>query len=415
MGDTTAPNDTIPAAAADPWTEAMRRGDFAAAWAISDRVLADRRARGETGWHRPRHEQLVWTGAPLAGRHVLVRCYHGLGDTLQFVRFAAPLRTIAAHVTLWVQPAVLPLVATAPGVDAVLPLHDGTPEVDYDLDIEIMELAHALRATPDTLGPVPYLFPERAKQILDRAIVSDHRHGSPVPSPRTRGEGGSPRSGESGEGASPFPREAPSPDIRAGRANVDLSPHAGRGIEPQAGNGIALRAESDIEGRAPLRIGFVWTAGGWDPGRSIPTDLMRRLFQRLATLGIEPCMLQRGLSNSELKSLPARDIGSDDVLITARRMQALDLVVSVDTMPAHLAGALGLPCVTLLKDDCDWRWMTRRDDTPWYPSMRLLRRRADEDWRTVLDRLTAMLIRAVPIGLHGPGNLRSERTLAKRT
>ncbi|HEY0442568.1 MAG TPA: hypothetical protein VGD36_21055, partial [Xanthobacteraceae bacterium] len=147
--------------------EAMRRGDFDRAWQISDAILRERVAGGATCWHWPRHLQYVWNGAPLAGKRVLVRCYHGLGDTIQFIRFAAPLRAIASHVTVWVQPELLALVGTAPGVDAVLPLHDGTPDAAYDLDIEIMELPHALRITPATLPRrVPYLVPPAARAVL---------------------------------------------------------------------------------------------------------------------------------------------------------------------------------------------------------------------------------------------------------
>ena len=61
----------------------MRGGDWAAAWAVSDVVL---RARGTPDWTRPRHLQAVWDGTPLQGRRVLVRCYHGLGDTIQIIR-----------------------------------------------------------------------------------------------------------------------------------------------------------------------------------------------------------------------------------------------------------------------------------------------------------------------------------------
>ena len=64
----------------------MRRGAFEAAWAISDAVL---RARaGVPCWHWPRHLQYIWDGTPLTGKRVLVRCYHGLGDTIQFIRYA---------------------------------------------------------------------------------------------------------------------------------------------------------------------------------------------------------------------------------------------------------------------------------------------------------------------------------------
>src|SRR3712207_7208710 len=117
----------------------MRRGEFEAAWALSDAVL---RARaGVPCWHLPRHLQYVWDGTPLAGRRVLVRCYHGLGDTLQFVRFVPPLRAVAEEVTLWVQPTLLPLLATMHGIGPCAPLHDGVPDVPYDVDVEVMELA----------------------------------------------------------------------------------------------------------------------------------------------------------------------------------------------------------------------------------------------------------------------------------
>src|SRR5215203_5828143 len=143
----------------DEWMAAMRRGDFARAWEISDGVLRERKASGGGGWDLPRHEQNIWNGASLVGKRVLIRCYHGLGDTIQFIRFAAPLRASAREVLVWAQPALLPLIATAAGVDRVLPLHDGTPDVAYDVDIEVMELPHALRVTQHAVPRgVPYLF-----------------------------------------------------------------------------------------------------------------------------------------------------------------------------------------------------------------------------------------------------------------
>jgi ADP-heptose:LPS heptosyltransferase len=68
----------------------------------------------------------------------------------------------------------------------------------------------------------------------------------------------------------------------------------------------------------------------------------------------------------------------------ARVVAGLDAVVSVDTMAAHLAGALGVPTCTLLACDADWRWMHERDDTPWYPTMRLFRQPAPGVWAPVL-------------------------------
>src|SRR5436305_9177104 len=141
------------------WAAAMRAHDFARAWAINEDDLARRIAENAPKHQGPRHLQHIWRGEPLAGARVLVRCYHGLGDTLQFIRFAAPLRKIAREVTVWVQPELLPLVERVEGVDRALPLHDGAPHVDYDVDIEIMELAFALRATRNMIARVPYLAP----------------------------------------------------------------------------------------------------------------------------------------------------------------------------------------------------------------------------------------------------------------
>src|ERR671928_6933 len=112
------------------WMAAARAGDFLRAWDIADRALAVR--GGATCWHLPRHEQWVWDGRPLAGRRVLVRCYHGLGDTIQYARF---LPRLSGEVVVWAQPTLLGLLARLPGERELLPLHDGTPETDYDVDL----------------------------------------------------------------------------------------------------------------------------------------------------------------------------------------------------------------------------------------------------------------------------------------
>src|SRR3954452_6301325 len=124
------------------WTAAMRANDFARAWAINDRDLARRIARNAPKHEGPRHLQHIWRGEPLEGARVLVRCYHGLGDTLQFIRFAAPLRRVAREVIVWCQPELMGLVKSVAGVDRALPLHDGTVDVEFDVDVELMELPY---------------------------------------------------------------------------------------------------------------------------------------------------------------------------------------------------------------------------------------------------------------------------------
>lgn len=140
----------------DPWIDCMRRGDFAAAWEISDAVLRSRPA--EPDWSIPRHLQSIWNGAPLEGKRVLVRCYHGLGDTIQFARFVPLLNNIASEVIVWAQPPLIPLLETMRGMGRRLPLHDGRPDVEYDVDVEIMELPHVFRTTLITIpAETPYL------------------------------------------------------------------------------------------------------------------------------------------------------------------------------------------------------------------------------------------------------------------
>ena len=71
----------------------------------------------------------------------------------------------------------------------------------------------------------------------------------------------------------------------------------------------------------------------------------------------------------------------------ASRMQQLDLIITVDTMAAHLAGALGRETCLLVRRDCDWRWMTAGRHSPWYPTMRLYRQEIEGDWSTPLAQL----------------------------
>lgn len=120
----------------------MRRGDLPAAWAIADAVLAARDPATRDDPALPYHLRWVWDGRPLAGERVVVRCYHGLGDTLQFARFLPQLRALATHVTLEVQPQLCTLLAGL--ADDIVPF-DVTAPIPAAHDIEIMELVHALR------------------------------------------------------------------------------------------------------------------------------------------------------------------------------------------------------------------------------------------------------------------------------
>jgi len=168
-----------------------------------------------------------------------------------------------------------------------------------------------------------------------------------------------------------------------------------------------------------LRVGLVWAGSPEhqnDRHRSIPLASLASL----ATVpGIDFFSLQRGPAAAQAIDPPpgmhltntAADF--ENMADTAAVIEQLDLVISVDTSVAHLAGALGKPVWVLLAYVPDWRWMLGRSDTPWYPQMRLFRQPKRGDWATAIDRITERLAELH----HRPGRTRPrpvERELRPR-
>lgn len=289
------------------WTYHMLRGEFEEAWKFSDEVLKSN--AGKPCWHLPRHLQYIWDGSSLEGKCVLVRCYHGLGDTIQFIRFVALVKKTAAKVIVWAQPPLMSLLRTVEGIDQLVPLHDGSPEVEYDVDIEVMELSHILRITVDSLPiKIPYLYVEPK-----RLSVSDDEQ---------------------------------------------------------------------------LTVGLVWKAGNWDEGRSIPFSFLAPLGQ---VSNIKLYILQADAASSGWDEEFGIYPGEFDLYDYARVIKGLDLLISVDSMPVHLAGALGKPVWNLLQAEADWRWMENRTESPWYPTMRIFRQEQQGNWGPVIEKVTAEL------------------------
>ena len=146
-----------------------------------------------------------------------------------------------------------------------------------------------------------------------------------------------------------------------------------------------------------LRVGFVWAGNpehGNDRKRSIPLNIFSTMFN---VPGVSFFSLQKGHVTHELdnlpKELPVINIGDqfNDFADTAAAMENLDLIISVDTSVVHLAGALGRPTWTLIAQTPDWRWLNDREDSPWYPSMRLFRQPGRKDWISVIAKITQEL------------------------
>jgi hypothetical protein len=301
------------------WLEAMYAGDFEAAWQQTDRIEIARRAAEAAGDLQRRAEQLVWNGQPFEGKRVLVRCEHGLGDSIQFLRYTPLLRRRAAAVILKVQPALLPLFEGMLGADEVINAWTTEPDPPHDLAIECMELPYAFRSTIATLpADIPYLPVERIRRSVHRLL-------------------------------------------------------------PPAGSNTT-------------HIGLIWASSSWDPTRSLQ---LRQLAALAALEGVQLFSLQQGPEAAEIERLPFEveplSARTGGVVEAAAAMLELDAIVTVDSMPAHLAGALGRPVFLLLQHRADWRWMEERSDSPWYPTMRIFRQAEPGDWPSAVEQLAASL------------------------
>ncbi len=289
--------------AAGRWICHMLSGNYEQAWLESDRITS----RGNPDPYR------FWDGRPVDGRRVLVRCIHGLGDTIQFIRYASLIRHRALTLTIEAQPALRSLLAASSLADHVITWGDAEPE--WDQQIEVVELPRVFRTTLESIPTdIPYLH---------------------VPAP------------------------APS------------SPNSASG---------------------PLRIGIVWASGPYNPARSLRLADLAALFENPR---VSFFSLQAGDERAELASWAGQVTSLYDesgcVLAAAKTLLTLDLVITVDTMMAHLAGAMGRPVWTLLPFECDWRWMLNRADSPWYPTMRLFRQPRPGDWATVIQEVRRAL------------------------
>ncbi|MGD9617957.1 MAG: ADP-heptose--LPS heptosyltransferase [Alphaproteobacteria bacterium] len=310
------------------WMSHMLRGDFASAWCLADTDRERRRRAGITGADWPRHMRPVWDGAALEGARVLVRCYHGLGDTIHFSRYLPLLAERAALIRVEAQPELIPLLRTLPGRFDLIPLgEEDHPPARFgcDAEIDVTELPHAFRTT---LGTIP--------------------------------------------AAIPYLRAAPERSEEAARCFSEAP-----------------------EGP---RIGLVWAAGAWKPERSVALE---RLSPLAAVPGIVLVNLQRGPEYQSWRkaptSLPMIEVFDTDAIAdTAATIAALELVITVDTMVAHLAGALGAPVWLMLHVAADWRWLLDRCDSPWYPTMRLFRQKRPGDWDSVVAEVAAALRQARP-------------------
>ena len=313
------------------WNESICRlmlGDFKRGW-----------QKYEWGWKNGQRGELrkfaepLWLGQePLSGKTILLHAEQGLGDTLQFCRYANGVASLGACVILEVQHPLKAVLADLEGVHQVLAKGSTLPAYDYHCPMLSLPLVFSTRL--ETI-------PARVAYIrTDPVLVS--------------------------------------------------------------------RWEKKLGVKRLPRVGLVWSGRAEhfnDHNRSIPLAQMADLI----TFPAQFVSLQKEVRHPDQLVLDQRkDILSffdhlADFADTAALIELMDIVITVDTSVAHLAGAMGKSVWVLLARNADWRWLLDREDSPWYPSARLFRQQTIGDWtgviRTAADALKTQF--ALKPGPHG--------------
>ena len=270
--------------------------------------------------------QPMWLGdASLKGATILLHSEQGLGDTLQFCRYAKRVNALGARVLLQVQASLAPLLMQLEGVAQVFP--SGAELPAFDCHCPLMSLPMAFSTDTNSIpAEVPYLQCDARQRALWQDTLNE---------------------------------------------------------------------------KTKLRIGLVWSGGTGhknDINRSMAlTEIMPLIQDRKDS--IEWICLQKEVHEADARLLVASTsirVFSDrltDFASTAALVDLLDLVITVDTSVAHLAGAMGKKVWLLLPFAPDWRWLLDRDDTPWYPTVRLFRQPSVADWASVIETVRGDLAR----------------------
>lgn len=277
---------------------------------------------------RPQLGRPAWSGQDLQGRTVLLRAEQGIGDTLQFARYAALVKALSATVHIAVPPELARLAEGIAGVDRVFVIRQDESASQFDYHVPLLSLP---RIFGTDLASVP----------------------------------------------------AAVPYVHA---------------DPERAQRWAARLAGD---RAALRVGLVWGGNprnAEDRFRSLPLSALAPLA---GIPGVRYYALQKGPREHDADTPPPGldivNLGPElaDFADTAAVVAQLDLVVSVCTSVAHLAGAMGKPLWVMLHRAADWRWLTERSDCPWYPTARLFRQTRRGEWSDVVDGVRAALAQRV--------------------
>ena len=273
-------------------------------------------------------QEPLWLGHdPIAGKRLLLHNEAGLGDTLQFCRYAKVAAARGASVLLQVQPPLAGLLSNLEGVSQVIPAGGTLPPFDYHCPM--MSLPLAFKTTVDTVPAWrSYLHNDSGKIAQWRRRLGE----------RTR---------------------------------------------PRVGLAWSGNPNNPLDPRRTIRLADWLT--------QLPTRFEYFCLQK----DVRP---EDRVARDSSSLITSFDDELPDFTNNAALCECMDIVISIDTSVAHLSGALGQRTWVLLPAVPDWRWMRDREDTPWYPTMKLYRQKAAGDWCEVFARIAADLQREFPTG-----------------
>jgi len=315
---------------------------------------------------RRTYARRLWTGARVPDATLLLYFEQGLGDTPQFIRYVEIARRRVGRIIVEVQPSLVPLLSRCRGIDELIASAANASKFDFHLPL--MSLPGALGTRLDSIpGDTPYIFadPERTSAWRQRLEpFSGYRVGI--------GWQGNPQYRGDRQRSIPlenFSRLAEVPGIRL--------------ISLQKGDGTGQIAAFEERLRASRRL----------MPRPAPGD------RDIAGADSASRPLEAGRDGT-LVQFDDLDGAGSAFMDTAAILEQIDLVITSDTALAHLAGAMGVETWVALPYAADWRWFRDRDDSPWYPTVRLFRQDRPGEWNNVFERIAGELAaRAVKVAV----------------